>query len=340
MKIQLSLGCWVTGPGYQIPLLLVKQLPEINCLRGGSRHVEHVTSHRSRPETLEAIANYRIRGGARTLTQRDEHRVEELVRAAVEPMAYFQRNSVYPYLRGATELVQWAHERGYGLTLETVFSENLVWAFLAQQPRGSLDHSAHLWRLVRAHGPVSASVNAAARTPRQVYQSPYSPDEMAALLEFAQSLTNEYRRATLLTLVGLGAGCGITRQRVRDVRASDVHLHGDATFVKVGHCAKVLPAFAEFLAAACTRRSEGSLVPSGKTNVTERCTGWTEGRRGVPVFSTDRLRATYIVALMDEGASLTELMAWTGLKGCDALNPYLRFVKVDESNCSLLPRRP
>jgi len=284
------------------------------------------------------LANYRIRGGAKSLTKSDERRVEELVRAAVVPMAYFQRNSIYPYLRGATELVQWAQQRGYGLTLETVFSEDLVWAFLAQRPKGSLDHSQHLWRLVRAHGPVSPSANAAGRTPRQLYQSPYSPDEMAALLEFAQSLTNEYRRATLLTLVALGAGCGITRQRVRDVRSSDVHLHGDAMFVKVGHCAKVLPAFAELLAAACNRRPEGNLVPSGKTNVTERCAGWTEGRRGVPVFSTDRLRATYIVALMDEGASLTELMAWTGLKGCDALEPYLRFVKVDESSCSFAGR--
>lgn len=244
-----------------------------------------MTRKRSRPETLEAIANYHIRGGAEVLTQRDERRVEELVRAAVGPMAYFQRNSIYPYLRGATELTQWAHERGYNLELETVFCEDLVWAFLAQRPMGSLDHSAHLWRLVRAHGPVSPAANAAGRTPRRVYQSPYSPDEMAALLEFAQSLTNEYRRATLLTLVALGAGCGVTRQRVRDVRASDVHLHGDAMFVKVGHCTKVLPAFAELLAAACARRPEGNLVHRGKTNVTERCAGWTEGRRGVPVYS-------------------------------------------------------
>ena len=298
-----------------------------------------MTRNRSRPKTLEVIANYRIRGGAEGLTEKDEQHVEELVRASVGPMAYFQRNSIYPYLRGATELVQWALEHGYDLELETVFCEHLVWAFLAQRPKGSFDHSAHLWRLVRAHGPVSTQANAAGRTPRQVYQSPYSDDELAALLEFAQSLTNEFRRATLLTLVALGAGCGITRQRVRDVRARDVHLHGDVMFVKVGHCAKVLPAFAELLASACVRQPEGNLVPSGKTNVTERCAGWTEGRRGVPVFSTDRLRATYIVAAMNEGASLTELMAWTGLKGCDALEPYLRFVKVGEPSCSFA-RRP
>ena len=307
-------------------------------MQGGLRHVEHVTRNRSQPETLEAIANYRIRGGAGGLTKGDERHVEELVRAAVGPMAYFQRNSIYPYLRGATELVQWALEHGYDLELETVFCEHLVWAFLARRPKGSLDHSTHLWRLVRAHGPVSTSAKAAGRAPRRVYQSPYSDDEMAALLEFAKSLTNEYRRETLLTLVTLGAGCGITRQRVRNVHARDVHLHGDATFVRVGHCAKVLPAFAELLASACARQSEGNLVPSGKTNVTERCAGWTEGRRGVPVFSTDRLRATYIVAAMDEGASLTELMAWTGLKGCDALEPYLRFVKVEEPSCSFSGR--
>jgi hypothetical protein len=131
-----------------------------------------VKTNQSRSETLEVIANYRIRGGAKGLIRSDERHVEELVRAAVRPMAYFRPTSLYPYLRGATELVQWAHERGYDLELETVFSEDLVWAFLAQRPKGSLDHSQHLWRLVRAHGVVSPTANAAGRTPRRVYQSP------------------------------------------------------------------------------------------------------------------------------------------------------------------------
>ncbi len=41
----------------------------------------------------------------------------ELVRAAVEPMAYLQAVAIYPYLLGASELFKWADERGYDLSL-------------------------------------------------------------------------------------------------------------------------------------------------------------------------------------------------------------------------------
>ena len=141
-------------------------------------------------------------------------------------------------------------------------------------PQSALNYSTYLWRLARVHGVVSPTAAAGARMSRQAYRAPYTTDEMAALLEFAQSLTNEYRRKTLLTLVALGAGCGITRQRVRSVHASGVHLHGDAMFVKVGHCAKVRTAFADSsslrapsgpkeLSFASERRTSPSAAPDG-----------------------------------------------------------------------------
>lgn len=91
--------------------------------------------NRSRPETLETIAQYRIRAAASELSDAETELLGGLVRAAVAPMAYLQRVSIYPYLRGATELVQWAHERGYDLELATVLSEDLVWAFLVERPQ-------------------------------------------------------------------------------------------------------------------------------------------------------------------------------------------------------------
>lgn len=296
-----------------------------------------MTTRESRPKTLEAIEHYTLRKSDLypTLSAADQQKLSGVVRQAVLPMAYMQCNSVYPFLKGMSELAHWAHARGYELKLSTLLSEELVWAFLAQRSDNALDYSTQLLRLAGVHGAVSSASASAARSPRSIYRTPYTTDEMTSLFDFSHSLSNENRRETLLTLIALGAGCGITRQRVRTVQANDVHFHNDELFVRAGHCAKVRDGFEQMLLEARAQHPDGLLVRSKVTSVSERAAGWTEGRRGVPTFSTDRLRATYVVTLMNDGASLRDLMAWTGLKGCEALEPYLLFVNVNEANCPL-----
>jgi integrase len=287
-----------------------------------------------RPETLRAIANYHGQFGSRGFSAKEIEQLKKLVREAVKPIAYLQVTSVYRYLRAMSGLSQWALEMGYEPKVANVLSEDKVWAFLDHPTKGQLDYSAPLWRLAECHGLVSPAAAKAARTPQPDYRKPYSADEMASLVEFADSLSNQYRRDTLLTLVALGAGCGITRSRIRGVTASDVHFHSKSMFVNANYCAKVRANFVTLIKEAGARHPTGTLVRCN-TNVTERAADWTKGRRGVPVFSTDRLRATYIVALLDEGASLSDLMAWTGLKGTEALEPYLPFMKAKPSHCQL-----
>lgn len=299
-----------------------------------------MTTRQPRPETLKAIANYAFRAGAEDLTPATQERLAELVRGAVQPMSYVQPNSVYPYLKGMTELVHWANARGYRLNLSTLLSEDLVGAFLAHQTKGVPNFSAHLWRLAKEQGTLSEEALSRTGISRATYQSPYSVDEVAALVEFANSLSNKNRRETLLVLIALGAGCGISRQRLRGVAEKDVHPHGVDTFVAAKKCAKVLPEFVELLAEVCNARSSGPLLRQTGKNITAQATSWTRRRNGVPVLSSDRLRATYIVALMNDGASLRDVMAWTGLSGCEALEPYLRFVNTNEYDCSLQRGRP
>jgi hypothetical protein len=81
-----------------------------------------VKHRRSRPETLERIANYGKRRLASKPFDAEAKLLLDLVRAAVKPMAYLQAVAIYPYLRGASELFQWADERGYDLSL----SKNLL----------------------------------------------------------------------------------------------------------------------------------------------------------------------------------------------------------------------
>lgn len=292
------------------------------------------SARRPRPETLRVIANYHGQFGSRDFPVDEVEQLKNLVREAVKPMAHLQVPSIYRYLRAMSVLSQWAHESGYELDAANVLSEDKVWAFLNSPSNGELDYSAPLWRLAQRHGLISPAAAKAARTPQRNYRTPYSVDELTAILEFADSLSNQYRRDTLLTLIALGAGCGINRGRIRGLSASDVHFHAKSVFVKAGHCARVRPQFVRLIEESCTRRPTGLFFRSSH-NLTERAADWTKGRHGVPIFSTDRLRATYIVALIDEGASLTDLMAWTGLKSTEALEPYLPFTKVKVSTCPL-----
>jgi hypothetical protein len=242
---------------------------------------------------------------------------------------------MYLYLRAMLLLAIWADDNGYGLTLDEVLGEDLVWSFLKQQDFGAIDYEPYLWRLALARHPISDEAARRASIPRPKYLEPYSDDELEQLVRFASSLTNKNRRETLLTIIVLGAGCGIVRTRMAGVTAKFIHRHGDETFVAVGeHCAKVSPDFVALLTDVATFRSSGPLVPSRNGNLTQHATAWVKGRRGVPELSVDRLRATYVVRLLNDGTSLMDILEWTGMKKVEALQGYLPYVRNVSRACS------
>jgi hypothetical protein len=165
---------------------------------------------------------------------------------------------------------------------------------------------------------------------------PYSSAELEALRVFASTMTNQNRRTSLLALLCLGAGCGLSRGNLRGVTASSVHFHGDRLFVRSPHrCSVVLPNYVELLHGLCALRPEGQLIGAQKRNVTTSIVTWTHQRVGIPELNSDRLRSTYIVALFDNGVSLYELVSWTGSRYVATFAEYFEYARPLASPCPL-----
>ena len=291
-----------------------------------------------RAKSVALIENYLPVKGAHALVNPPQwKRVQALVKEAVVPFASLHDAAVRTYLKAMLLLAVWADEKGYPLELDVVLSENLVWAFVKQQPFGTFDYEPHLWRLAAAHHTVSVAATNRGAVPRPSYLAPYSGDDLAKLISYASDLSNQHRRQTLLSIIVLGAGCGISRSRLRDVSAKSIHQHGGETFISSSTvCAKVSADFVPLLREVAAFRPEGPLVRAIGTNLTAHAAEWTKGRRGVPVLSADRLRATYVVALLESNASTLDVLRWSGLRKLEGLQGYLDYVPRQVRTCNHL----
>ena len=291
-----------------------------------------------RAKSVALIEGYLPVKGAHALVHPPQwKRVQAVVREAVVPFASLHGAAVRTYLKAMLLLAMWADENGYELELNVVLSENLIWAFVKQQPFGTFDYEPHLWRLAGAHRTVSATAKSRGRIARPSYLAPYSGDDLAKLISFAYDLSNQHRRETLLAIIVLGAGCGISRSRLREVTAKSIHQHDGETFVSSSAvCSKVSADFVSLLREVAVARSKGPLVRARGANLTAFAAEWTKGRRGVPVLSADRLRATYIVALLESEARTLDVLRWAGLKNFEGLQGYLPYVKHQTRACSHL----
>jgi len=291
-----------------------------------------------RAKSVALIENYLPVKGTNALVKPPQwKRVQKLVKEAVMPFASLHDVAVRSYLKAMLLLAMWADDNGYALELDVVLSENLIWAFVKQEPFGAFDYEPHLWRLAAEHHTVSAVAITRGKIARPKYLTPYSDDELAKLISFASDLTNQHRRETLLAIIVLGAGCGISRHRLRGVTAKSLHQHVGETFVSsFDLCTKVETAFVPLLVEVAALRNEGPLVRALGNNLTAHAAEWTKGLHGVPVLSSDRLRATYVVKLLESGTSTLDVLRWTGVEKLEGLQGYLPYVKNQPCECNHL----
>lgn len=289
-------------------------------------------------KSVALIENYLPVKGAHALVKPQQwKRVQGLVKEVVMPFASYYPAALRPYLKAMLLLTLWADNNGYPLERNVVLSENLVWAFIKQQPFGAFDYEAHLWRLATTNHTVSSTAAYRSEIARPKYLAPYSADELTKLISFANDLSNHHRRETLLVIIALGAGCGISRHRLRGVTAKSIHRHGGETFVSsIDLCTKVSAEFVPLLREVATFRPKGPLARANGSNITAYAAEWTKQRRGVPVLSGDRLRATYIVALLESEASTLDVLRWSGLQKLEGLQGYLPYVTTRTITCSHL----
>jgi integrase len=137
--------------------------------------------------------------------------------------------------------------------------------------------------------------------PRERAKAPYSPAEVSGFLALADAQPTAERRMRAAGLVCLGAGAGLIRGDLRDVRGTDVACRSGGVIVAVrGPRARAVPVLSRYqdrlLAAA---GFAGSALVCGGTeasrrNLTNQLVRALDGGGGLPRLDTSRLRATWL----------------------------------------------
>ena len=137
--------------------------------------------------------------------------------------------------------------------------------------------------------------------PRERAKAPYAPAQIDGYLALADAQPTAARRMRAAGLVCLGAGAGLIRADLRQVRGSDVICRSGGVLVQVsGRRPRAVPVLARYhepLLAAAAFAGTG-LVTGGadpaRRNVTTPLTRALAGGTGLPRCDTSRLRATWL----------------------------------------------
>jgi hypothetical protein len=155
--------------------------------------------------------------------------------------------------------------------------------------------------------------------PRERAKAPYSPAEIAGFLALAEAQPTAGRRMRAAGLVCLGAGAGLIRADLRDVRGQDVIARSGGLVVAVrGPRARVVPVVARYHARlrAAARFAGNGLIcggaDPGRRNITNPLITALDGGTGLPRLDTSRLRATWL-AEAAELLGLATFMAAAGI---------------------------
>jgi integrase len=137
--------------------------------------------------------------------------------------------------------------------------------------------------------------------PRERAKAPYSPAEIAGFLALADAQPTAGRRMRAAALVCLGAGAGLIRGDLREVRGADVARRSGGVVVQVrGPRARAVPVLARYqepLLAAAAHAASGLVcggTEPGRRNLTFPLVSALDGGQGLPRLDTSRLRATWL----------------------------------------------
>ena len=142
--------------------------------------------------------------------------------------------------------------------------------------------------------------------PRERAKTPYSPAEIGGFLALADAQPAAERRARAAGLVCLGAGAGLIRGDLREIRGSDVVRRSGGVVVTVrGTRPRTVPVLARYHARllAAARFAGSGLVcggtDPGRRNLTNPLTRSLDGGGGLPRLDTSRLRATWLAEVAE-----------------------------------------
>jgi integrase len=152
-----------------------------------------------------------------------------------------------------------------------------------------------------ARAVVPALLPADAPLPRERARAPYSPAEIDGYLALAAAQPAAARRMRAAGLICLGAGAGLIRADLRNVRGTDVSRRSGGVIVTVGgRRPRVVPVLARYHQPllASTAFAGTGLVTGGtdphRGNITNPLVTALAGGTGLPRLDTSRLRATWL----------------------------------------------
>ena len=155
--------------------------------------------------------------------------------------------------------------------------------------------------------------------PRERAKAPYSPAQINGYLALAGAQPARERQMRAAGLVCLGAGAGLIRGDLRDVRGTDVACRAGGVIVTVrGTRPRTVPVLARYHARllAAARFAGTGLVcggtDPGRRNLTNPLIRALDGGTGLPRLDTSRLRATWLRDCAD-GLGLATFMHAAGI---------------------------
>jgi integrase len=205
-------------------------------------------------------------------------------------------------LWAAGRLADYAASLGLDLAPETVFRPPVIERFARCAPglSGVARRTLRTNQRFIARRVVPQFYPADAPLPRRA-KAPYSPAEIGGFLALADAQPTPERRMRAAGLVCLGAGAGLIRSDLREVRGSDIARRSGGVVVAVrGVRPRAVPVLSRYhaplLAAA---RSAGTGLVTGGTdpgrrNLTNPLITALDGGSGLPRLDTSRLRATWL----------------------------------------------
>jgi hypothetical protein len=137
--------------------------------------------------------------------------------------------------------------------------------------------------------------------PRERAKAPYAPAEIAGYLALADAQPTAGRRMRAAGLICLGAGAGLIRGDLREVRGTDIACRSGGVLVEVrGARPRPVPVLSPYharLLAAARFAGTGLIcggTDPGRRNLTNPLVSALDGGGGLPRLDTSRLRATWL----------------------------------------------
>ena len=162
--------------------------------------------------------------------------------------------------------------------------------------------------------------------PRQHAKAPYTRAEIAGYLALAGAQPTRARQARAAGLVCLGAGAGLIRSDLRNVRGADVVQRSGGLVVQVrgGRAPRAVPVLARYhapLLSAAAFAGENFLTGGTEPergNITNPLTRSLAGGTGLPALDSSRLRATWL-ADVAQSLGLATFLHAAGISCCQQL---------------------